>query len=251
MEDAIGYLVLLAIIAGCIWAMVNNSKKEKTQKERALELVQAKGIKAPVMLRAGGVTLAQHAGSGRTLIAKTEELIFTELTADRLLSVEVKEDGSTIQHASRPRQIGGAVVGGAVAGTAGAVIGGLGSKARERSQVNRVELRLVLSDPSNSTVVMSLLNVPGKGVGRNSGAHKGAEFKANEWLGRLRRIYKQEPSTVSSSSVAAAPSKPADVRSDDANVVDSLTKLVNMLEAGHLTKAEFDSQKAKLLRGSS
>lgn len=152
MSDALEYLFYFCLIAGPIWLLIRTFKKEQVQKDRVLELLKAKGLEAPVTLRASGATLAQDAGSGRTLIAKTEELIFTELTVDRLLSVEVKEDGTTIQHASRPRQVGGAIVGGLLAGTAGAVVGGLGSKARQENRVNRIDLRLVLSDPTNSTV---------------------------------------------------------------------------------------------------
>lgn len=251
MSDALEYLFYFSLLAGSIWLLVHTFKKEQGQKDRVLEVLNAKGFKAPVTLRASGATLAQDAGSGRTLIAKTEELIFTELTVDRLLSVEVKEDGTTIQHASRPRQVGGAIVGGLLAGTAGAVVGGLGSKAQQKSRVNRVDLRLVLSDPTNSTVVMSLLNVPGKGVERNSGSHQSAEVKANEWLGRLKRIFKQELSSEKVTPAKASQSGNSSSTPQDASIVDSLAKLVSMLEAGHLTKEEFETQKARVIGGSS
>lgn len=251
MSDALEYLFYFALLAGGIWLLVHTFKKEQGQKDRVLELLKDRGLKAPVTLRASGVTLAQDAGSGRTLIAKTEELIFTELTVDRLLSVELKEDGTTIQHASRPRQVGGAVVGGLLAGTAGAVVGGLGAKGRQRDRVNRVDLRLVLSDPTNSTIVLTLLNVPGNGVERNSGAHQSAEFKANEWLGRLKRILKQELPSEKTTPTTATHSGNSPSTPQDANVVDSLAKLVKMLEAGYLTKEEFESQKARIIRNSS
>lgn len=64
-----------------------------------------------------------------------------------VLSAELHEDGDTVVETSRLSQAGGAVVGGLLFGTAGAVVGGLSGKQRQTGTVNQIELRVVVKDP--------------------------------------------------------------------------------------------------------
>lgn len=63
-----------------------------------------------------------------------------------LVSAEVVKDGAVVTKADRGSQAAGALVGAAVMGGAGAVIGGLSAKTTSSKDVSRVSVRLTLDD---------------------------------------------------------------------------------------------------------
>ncbi len=64
-----------------------------------------------------------------------------------MISVELLESGVTISKKSTARTLGGALVGGVLAGGAGMVVGGLSGSSRERRKVSSIILKVTLILP--------------------------------------------------------------------------------------------------------
>lgn len=59
----------------------------------------------------------------------------------KILSVELIENGNTKMSKSTARTFGGALVGGVIAGTAGAIVGGLSGNSRKKHLVSTVQVK--------------------------------------------------------------------------------------------------------------
>lgn len=187
MGDWIWWLIVAVVIVLLIIGGISEMDEARESEAASKKELSALGVDNPKMLSLDGVTLAYDPESACVFLSRSKGMNFVEITPQSLLSAEIKEDGTSVQKVSRGRQIGGALAGGALAGPAGAVIGGLGGKPKQHDRVNRIELRIVLSDAEDSVVTMKLLNFGGKGFERNSKAHRDAEHKASEWLARIRK----------------------------------------------------------------
>lgn len=65
---------------------------------------------------------------------------------DDILQTEVIEDDVTITKTSRSGQLGGALVGGLLAGGVGAIVGGLGASTTSSSLVKKLQLQIVVNN---------------------------------------------------------------------------------------------------------
>lgn len=110
----------------------------------------------------------------------------------KILSVELFENAQSIYSTSRGGQVVGALVGGALLGGVGAVIGGLSSDKIKNQKVSKVELHIILDDISCPLIQFPLL---GSGICEpeyetTSIVYIDAIEKANLWLSRLKVIMK-------------------------------------------------------------
>lgn len=78
--------------------------------------------------------------------AKEYEYDTTIVNTSELLGYEIKIDGDTIVQTQRGGQIGGAIVGGALLGGLGAIIGGLSSSKKEKKKIQRIVLEFHVDD---------------------------------------------------------------------------------------------------------
>lgn len=150
-----------------------------------------------------------------------------------VISSEVIEDGSTVTRASRGSQLGGAVVGGALLGGVGAIIGGLSGTRISTGTVRQVSLRVTVSDTSSPTHEVGFLKME---TNKPGAVYDAAMKTASHWQGVISAIIRevenatnsrQEPTTVS--------------------VATELKGLVELRDSGVLTDQEFQREKAKLL----
>jgi hypothetical protein len=89
------------------------------------------------------------------------------VAASDIVSASIFEDGEVITSTNRGSQLGGAIVGGALFGGVGAVIGGLSGKTTATNKVTRVELRIVINDtkrPMHDVAFMSLSDPAQSGI---------------------------------------------------------------------------------------
>lgn len=175
----------------------------------------------------------------------------TEITHENLQSAELMIDGTSVAHASRPRQIGGALVGAAVAGPVGALIGGLGAKSSTKEYVKRVDLRIVLNSGSSSIIDVPMAKAPGKGAKKGSLLYKDFDAEARQWHSYLSRILNSMPGSPESSEPVSLADAVAEENSRSESTTGSkiakLTELSELRKSGALTEDEFDSIKRKLL----
>lgn len=76
----------------------------------------------------------------------------------KILSVELIENGNTKMSKSTARTIGGVLVGGAIAGTAGAIVGGLSGNSRNKHMVSTVKVKVRIKDSSYSSLTIEAFN---------------------------------------------------------------------------------------------
>lgn len=97
-----------------------------------------------------------------------------------ILSSELFIDNDTITKTSRMSQAGGTLVGAALLGGVGAVIGGLSGTKTSSDMVKRIDLRLVINDMANPTYDINFLNIQTK---KNSLIYNDSLNKARHWSG--------------------------------------------------------------------
>ncbi|HDR1457428.1 TPA: hypothetical protein QB389_001939, partial [Pasteurella multocida] len=81
---------------------------------------------------------------------------FKYLKAEDILKVELFEGGNSVTSSSR--SLTGALVGGALFGGVGAIVGGLGGSTKSSATVNKIEIRLIINDKTNPTYDIDFLS---------------------------------------------------------------------------------------------
>ena len=241
------------VIAGFIALFIFSINAEKQKKEEAAKLHQHRsknlvdrGIKATYKFTTDeGFMLAQN-NDGETWLYAPGQRVGRVLNYSTLLSAEVVVDGLSITHAHRGRQIGAAMVGGMLAGGIGAVIGGLGAKAKTKEFGSRIALRLTTVGGPSSIVEIQFLEIPGKGVQTKSGMYVRAYQQALEWCARMEVAMRVQPAANEPATTATAPAANGAVP-QTLDSASQFEKWVALKEAGHITAEEFEQQKKRLL----
>ena len=155
---------------------------------------------------------------------------------DNIVSVEYLEDNITIASKSTMRTIGGAIIGSAIAGSVGAVVGGLSGDTEIKRNVKLVQVRIIIRELASPTLLItcydrSIMEVINPVIG----------------IEKARKI-KDIVSIIIDEADRNA--KHADIISKTQcnSVADELSKLSELKEKGVLTEEEFIQQKQKLLR---
>lgn len=126
--------------------------------------------------------------------------------------------------------VGRAILGGAIFGGAGAVLGGL-SGAREKEEINEFKITINTSNKSYPIITINLL--PAGKIKSDSLLFKAYSETAEKIINKLNEICTQrneEPEKAKQESVA-----------------DELLKFKNLLDMGAITQEEFDAKKKQLL----
>ena len=164
-----------------------------------------------------------------------------------IINVELIENGTTLSTKSTMRTIGGSLVGGAVAGGAGAIVGGLSGNSKQIQKFTDVQIRMRIRDLNNPVLLIKCfdaktMTVEGKPVKPDSLAgwsYKEGKEHAQRILDLVSVIIddvdKKRGGTQSVSS------------EDSTSIADELAKLSDLKAKGVLTQEEFDQQKEKLL----
>jgi hypothetical protein len=156
-----------------------------------------------------------------------------------ILQSEIVEDGESITKTSRVSQIGGALIGGAVAGGIGAIVGGLSGTKKTTDSVRKITLQIIVDDISKPIRTITFLN-KSYTLKKASVEYKEAYKKANHWHNLISVIIKKADEDGKMNNVGSQSHLTG-------SVADELTKLSQLKKEGILTEAEFDSQKQKLL----
>ncbi|OMD81180.1 hypothetical protein [Paenibacillus odorifer] len=107
--------------------------------------------------------------------------------ANDIIEIELIEDGNSIIKTSRGNQLGGALVGAAVAGGVGAIIGGLSGKGVQQDTVTQLSLKIIVNNIKNPVVIINFLSI-GKnkeGIKKTSEKYKRSNKLATHWHGVL------------------------------------------------------------------
>lgn len=145
---------------------------------------------------------------------------------DDIVGFELLEDGDSVTKGG----LGRALVGGALLGGVGAIVGGVTGKKKTKSVVNSLKVKITVNDTSNPTVYVNLLNSKTK---TNSFVYKVSYSSAQEILSMLSVITENQNEKEN--------------KENTTSVADELMKLKRLLDEGILTEEEFNTQKSKIL----
>ncbi len=168
----------------------------------------------------------------------------------KIMSVEVIEDNKTIASKSTTRTIGGAVVGGVIAGGTGAIIGGLSGNTNNKKKVSKLSVKIIVRDINDPSLIIDCFDAKTMTYASEIETEgKGREIY-NQCVSHANRIAdiisviidSEDKKGVSATSMQG---KPSDF------IADELDKLAKLKEKGILTEEEFNIQKQRLLYGKS
>lgn len=97
---------------------------------------------------------------------KNKRISFISLTTSEnrvysyhdILKSEILTDGSSVTSTNRASQLGGALLGGLLAGGVGALIGGLSGSTTSRDKVKKIELNIIVNDTVNPVYKIAFLD---------------------------------------------------------------------------------------------
>jgi len=147
-----------------------------------------------------------------------------------IVDFELLEDGESVTQGG----LGRALVGGVLFGGAGAVVGGVTGKRKNKEVCNSLKVKVTLRDINNPVVYISFLSAATK---KDSFTYKTFYNSAHECLSVLQLICDTQEAPVNNNgnnSVAGS-------------VADEIKKFKNLLDEGILTQDEFDAKKKELL----
>jgi hypothetical protein len=105
---------------------------------------------------------------------------------------EIIEDGQTISKVSRSSQITGSIIGGAIAGSVGAIIGGVSATRVKDEKINKMELQLVVNDVNNPIRKVEFFNAgDGLKIKKSSDEYKVRYNQILEWQKLMEILIKQ------------------------------------------------------------
>lgn len=106
-----------------------------------------------------------------------------------ILKIELFEDGNSVN--SSTRSIGRAILGGALFGGVGAIVGGLGGSSESKSTANTIEIRLIINDKEDPICDIDFLDMKSHvGIEKTSKVYISCSKEARIWYGYFEIILK-------------------------------------------------------------
>lgn len=167
---------------------------------------------------------------------------------DKIIKVELIEDGTTISSKSTMRTIGGTLVGGMLAGGVGAVVGGLSGNSKNLKKVSAIQVKISIRDLNVPSITIDAFNArtmttdgkPIKPDGLSGYLYQKGISDANKIVDLITFIIDKIDHKSNNSETSTQPT---------ISIASEIQKLAELKNQGILTQEEFDSQKAKLLNG--
>lgn len=194
---------------------------------------------------------------------KNEKIsLITEFTSKTIsfsdiIGVELVEDGNTISKKSTTRSIGGAIIGGVLAGGAGSIIGGLSGSTTQKNTVSSLSVKILLRNIENPNLVITCFDAQKMTIGRKKSIK--TEGETESYIYKICKKNADEIKDLTSIIIdkcdrKAEPNnqiiepKPSIVEPKSTNLIaDELMKLNELKEKGIITEDEFLVQKQKIL----
>ncbi|HDX7083455.1 TPA: SHOCT domain-containing protein [Clostridioides difficile] len=160
-------------------------------------------------------------------IRKGGEIIETVYATDEIIEFELLEDEESIVSGG----LGRAVVGGALFGATGAVVGGVTGKKTTRKIVNTFKIKITFNNINNPLEYINLINTRTK---TNSSIYQNACNEAQEILSVLSIIVKNND-------------KANNEQDKTSSSIEQVKGLKELLDIGAITEEEFNTKKKELL----
>ncbi|WP_315114628.1 tyrosine-type recombinase/integrase [uncultured Clostridium sp.] len=144
-----------------------------------------------------------------------------------VIDYELLEDGDSVTKGG----LGRAIVGGALLGRVGAIVGGTTGKRKTKTVIKSLRIKVTVNQTSNPSVYINLINTETKS---SSFIYKAAYTSAQEILSMFSVVTNEVEDQQES-------------RTTTVSTADELIKLKGLLDDGILTQEEFMAEKNKIL----
>lgn len=232
----LGFVFALAI---GIWGNYYRRRKAKDHARKLEgELSEVESF-SPTKKQAGFWGLIAIDDNKKQIAIKEHEGTIVIYSYNDILSCEIVEDGETVYKKSRT--IGRSIIGGAIAGGTGAVIGGLSGKTKENKEIKSLVLRVVFKSTNKPIVKLGFID-----------AERSKE-KVDLSQPYYAQLYKEALDSVKDWKdtfeiiINSVNSEKEGASNSYSSVSDELIKLNDLKEKGILTADEFEQQKKKIL----
>lgn len=120
-----------------------------------------------------------------------EKYTYMEFKFSEIISSQLKENEITITQTSRVSQLGGALVGSMVAGSVGAIIGGMGGSSSSEQEVKKIELQIVVNDLLSPIHTINFMDSP-LPLSKDNKKYEYYFSEANSWHKTMSVIIKRQ-----------------------------------------------------------
>ncbi|WP_321323781.1 hypothetical protein [uncultured Parasphingorhabdus sp.] len=177
--------VILGLVALPVWGFISNAS-DNAEKTGIINQISADlPDGTPVLVKKATLGATKGLAITGDTVLLIDGLTRHRVDYDDLISAEIITDGATINQTSRVSQVAGGLVGAAIAGPAGAIIGGLGASSRSsKAPPKQVKLRLTLADIKYPKFDIDFIEMTN--TGNTLGAI--ALEEAETWLARLQGV---------------------------------------------------------------
>lgn len=148
-----------------------------------------------------------------------------------IVDFELLEDGESVSSGG----LGRALVGGALFGGAGAIVGGVTGKKKTRGICSSLKLKITLKNINNPVVYVNFIETDMK---KDGIIYKNAYKMAHECLSVLELICNQQQPS----------SELTNQQANSSSAADEILKFKQLLDMGVLTPEEFEEKKKELLK---
>ena len=244
---AIMFLIFVAVfIIGLIMASSNNKKIEERGKSLASKIKGTENFHPSKTIN-GVDNLYQFSvdNTNKKVLYSTESSNIV-IEYSKIISAQLIEDNTIISSKSVLRTAGGALLGGAIAGGSGMIVGGLSGNTIANKKVSCVKVVIGLRDIDSPSLEINCFDAKTMTIERKEISVNSIDaYKYKQGLSDAKNIVSllsviiDEVSNDSNKTIEQE-------RIDPSLIIDQLTKLAELKEKGILTEQEFSSQKAIL-----
>lgn len=229
----IGWIVdiithLLSAIRGeRISARQSKSQCKTMSSENNFSFVPTKKVGDYFVVNEKDKTWAVPTGLFKKVVQPTSVHKYSEI-----VSFELLEDGNSITKGG----LGRAVVGGAMFGGVGAIVGGSTGKKKTKGVCTKLQVKITLNNMSTPNVYVNLIETSTK---KDSLIYTAAYSSAQEILSILQIICSQKENETESNTESKS--------STTVSATDEIKKFKELLDMGAITEEEFETKKKELL----
>lgn len=252
------WLISIVVIILFILAAKADSKNDDKQELRRKDTLKALENK---LTADSNFTVSKHVAGFASLyifaVDEPNEKIGFATKSDNviinfidIIGVELIENGNIILKKNATRTIGGAIIGGVLAGGAGSIVGGLSGSSTQKNKVTSVYIKLLLRSIDKPSLM-----IPCFETWMNSKiikTYRETRLEAEDYVYNLGKRNAVEIKDLISVIIDRTDNKPKSVSESNVSthsnlIADELLKLNGLKEKGVITEDEFTLQKNKIL----
>lgn len=247
------YFILIIIVVGGVFGILGANYENEKTKERGNTLkdkmksfpdfhasVTISGVRNMYLFSVDNVNKK---------IMLLDKLTNTIVPFDKIINVELMEDNTILSSKSLLRTVGGTVVGGALAGGAGAIVGGLSRSQKQEKKVSKVQVKIRLRDISKSSLTITCFDSETMTTGGKSSikttSMEGYIYK--QGFEHAKKICDIISVIIDEVNHNAQDKKTDIINENPSSAIEQIEKLVELKDKGALTDEEFNKMKSSIL----